>query len=119
MQRILSGLGIVGSSSTSASAKSGLLVLATVASDGSALAAIASRRLGQRALKSTTPPSTTAPNFDASAWRKLTSRMGWDHAERGRGCHAKRHAANSSTHIPPRRRGVGTVGEGGRVEFVE
>ena len=31
--------------------------------------------LGQRALKSTMPPSTSAPNLDASAWRKLTNRM--------------------------------------------
>src|ERR1700759_1769515 len=87
MQRILSGLGVAGSSPTSASAMSALAVFTVVASVGSALAAIASRRLGQRALKSTMPPSTIAPNFDASAWRKLTNRMGWDHAERARDCH--------------------------------
>ena len=75
MQRILSGLGIAGSSSTASSGMSGLAVFTLAASEGSALAAMASRRLGQRALKSTIPPSTSAPNFDASAWRKLTNRM--------------------------------------------
>src|SRR5215208_3191309 len=80
MQRILSGLGMAGLSSTSSNERSALAPLAAAASAGSALAAMASRRLGQRDEvrpdRSTIPPSTTAPILAASAWRKLTKRMG-------------------------------------------
>src|SRR5689334_23263407 len=79
MQRILSGLGMTGDSSTSSNDRSALAPLAAAASAGSALAAMASRRLGQRNEvrpdRSTMPPSTTAPILGASAWRKLTNRM--------------------------------------------
>src|SRR5262245_58841834 len=79
MHRILSGLGMVGSSSTSASLRSERWPFAAVASSGRALAAMTSRKLGHRPPtlrdRSTMPPSTTAPNFCASAWRKLTKRM--------------------------------------------
>src|SRR6266545_6852744 len=80
MQRILSGLGMAGLSSTSSNDRSAFAPFAAAASAGSALAAMASRRLGQRddvrPDKSTMPPSTTAPILAASAWRKLTNRMG-------------------------------------------
>src|SRR5215208_4261864 len=80
MQRILSGLGMAGLRSTSSNERSALAPLAAAASAGSAFAAMASRRLGQRDEvrpdRSTMPPSTTAPILAASAWRKLTNRMG-------------------------------------------
>src|SRR5688572_15047927 len=92
MQRILSGLGMAGASSTSSNERSAVAPLAAAASAGSALAAMASRRLGQRDEvrpdRSTIPPSTTAPILAASAWRKLTNRMGWTLADqRGRTTH--------------------------------
>src|ERR1044071_9417118 len=81
MHRILSGLGMAGESSTSSKERSALAPLAAAASAGSAFAGMASRRLGQRdevrPARSTMPPSTTAPILAASAWRKLTNRMGW------------------------------------------
>src|SRR4029450_1256605 len=81
MQRILSGLGMAGLSSTSSNDRSAFAPLAAGAGAGHALAAVGARRLGQRddvrPDRSTMPPSTTAPILAASAWRKLTNRMGW------------------------------------------
>src|SRR5215831_13779337 len=86
MHRILSGAGIVGSSSTSASLTSACWPLAAAASWPSALSAMTSRRLDQRWAvrfdRSTMPPSTTAPNLAAPAWRKLTNRMGVTQSDR-------------------------------------